>query len=174
MKNTEKKFVEKIAELDDSLLEKYLEGGELTEEELRKGLHDASLARRFIPVLAGSALLGVGVEALLDSIILTLPDPKERANIYPIKGINPKDGTEVTRKPSEEEPLAAYVFKTSVDPFAGKISYIRVFFQVFSKLIPLCSIQTQGQKKELDRFIMCLVKTTHPARKQDLERLWQQ
>ncbi|GAB6183670.1 elongation factor G [Thermodesulfovibrio hydrogeniphilus] len=122
-----KKFVEKIAELDDSLLEKYLEGGELTEEELRRGLHDASLARRFIPVLAGSALLGIGVEALLDNIILALPDPKERANIYPIKGINPKDGSEVTRKPSADEPFAGYVFKTTIDPYAGKISYIRVF-----------------------------------------------
>jgi len=115
-----KKFVEKIAELDDSLLEKYLEGQELTEEELIKGLHDASIARRFIPVLAGSALLGIGVDALLDSIILTLPDPKERANIYPIKGINPRDAKEAIRQPDESEPFTGYVFKTLVDPFTGK------------------------------------------------------
>ncbi|MEN2985906.1 MAG: elongation factor G [Thermodesulfovibrionaceae bacterium] len=159
-----KKFVEKIAELDDTLLEKYLEGGELSEEELKKGLHDASLARRFIPVLAGSALLGVGVEALLDSIILCLPNPVERANIYPIKGINPKDGSEITRKPSLEESLAAYVFKTIIDPFAGKISYMRVFSGILKADSTVLNANT-GTKERLGQIYYILGKQQIPCQK---------
>lgn len=159
-----KKFVEKIAELDDSLLEKYLEGGELTEEELRRGLHDASIARRFIPVLAGSALLGIGIEALLDSIILALPDPKERANIYPIKGINPKDGKELIRQPSEGEPLSAYVFKTTIDPFAGKISYIRIFSGVFKADTTVLNPNT-GTKERIGQIYYILGKSQIPCGK---------
>ncbi len=159
-----KKFVEKIAELDDSLLEKYLEGGELTEEELRRGLHGASLARRFIPVLAGSALLGIGVEALLDNIILALPDPKERANIYPIKGINPKDGSEVTRKPTADEPLACYVFKTTIDPYAGKISYIRVFSGTLKADSNILNSNT-GTKERIGQVYYVLGKNQIPCQK---------
>jgi elongation factor G len=159
-----KKFVEKIAELDDRLLEKYLEGEELSNEELIRGLHDASLARRFIPTLAGSALLGIGVEALLDSIIFTLPNPAEKANIYPIKGINPKDGKEVTRKPLNTEPLAAYVFKTTIDPFAGKISYIRVFSGVLKADSTVLNPNT-GTKERMGQIYYILGKTQIPCQK---------
>ncbi|MCS7203028.1 MAG: GTP-binding protein, partial [Thermodesulfovibrio sp.] len=159
-----KKFVEKIAELDDSLLEKYLEGGELSEEELKRGLHDASLARRFIPVLAGSALLGVGVETLLDSIIICLPNPIERANIYPIKGINPKDGSELIKKPKIDESLAAYVFKTIIDPFAGKISYIRVFSGILKADSTVLNANT-GTKERLGQIYYILGKQQIPCQK---------
>ncbi|HHW19786.1 elongation factor G [Thermodesulfovibrio thiophilus] len=159
-----KKFVEKIAELDDSLLEKYLEGQELTEEELIKGLHDASIARRFIPVLAGSALLGIGVDALLDSIILTLPDPKERANIYPIKGINPRDAKEAIRQPDESEPFTGYVFKTLVDPFTGKISYIRIFSGVLKADSNVLNPNT-GTKERIGQIYYVMGKTLNPCQK---------
>ncbi len=125
-----KKFVEKIAELDDNLLEKYLEGGELTEEELRKGLHDASLARRFIPVLAGSALLG----------------------------------SEVKRQPNEGEPLAAYVFKTTIDPFAGKISYIRVFSGVLKADSTVLN-PNAGTKERIGQIYYILGKAQTPCQK---------
>ncbi len=164
VKEYRKKFVEKIAELDDSLLEKYLEGEELSEEELRKGLHDASLARRFIPVLAGSALLGIGIESLLDSLILCLPDPAERANIYPIKGKNPKDGSEIIRKPLADEPLAAYVFKTIIDPFAGKISYIRVFSGVLKADSTVLNVNT-AIKERVGQVYYILGKQRIPCQK---------
>lgn len=122
-----KKLIEKIAESDDALLEKYLEGGELTGEEIIKGIKDGSLTRKFIPVTCGSAGKNIGINNLLDSIILCLPSPGEMASISPIKGKNPKDGKEIVRKPDSNEPLSVYVFKTIADQYAGKLSLFRVY-----------------------------------------------
>ena len=122
-----KKLIEKIAESDDALLEKYLEGGTLTDEEIIKGIKEGALTKRFIPVTCGSALRTTGVAQLLDNVILCLPSPSEMARISPIKGKNPKDGKEIERKPLHTEPLSAYVFKTIADPFAGRLSIFRVF-----------------------------------------------
>jgi len=122
-----KKLVEKIAEADDNLLEKYLEGGTLTDEEIIKGVKEGSLTRRFIPVACGSAVANIAIPQLLETIILCLPSPVEMARISPIKGTNPKNNTQVERKPSATEPFSAYVFKTIADPFAGRLSMFRVY-----------------------------------------------
>lgn len=122
-----RKLVEKIAEADDALLEKYLEGTDLSLDEIVKGLKEASLTRRFIPVACGSASLNIGVTQLLDFMLLCLPSPEEMNRISPIRGEHPKDQKEITRKPLQTEPLAAYVFKTIADPFAGKMSIFRVY-----------------------------------------------
>jgi elongation factor G len=122
-----KKLVEKIAEADDALLEKYLEGEELTNEQILKGIKEACLTWRFIPVVCGSAVQNRGVKKLMDTVILCLPSPDEMSRISPIKGVNPKDNKEVERKPVATEPLTAYVFKTVADPFAGKLSIFRVY-----------------------------------------------
>ncbi|MDA8434325.1 MAG: elongation factor G [Nitrospiraceae bacterium] len=122
-----KKLIEKIAESDDKLLEKYLEGGVLTQDEIINGIKEGSLTRKFIPVACGSAVKNIGIPSLLDSIILCLPSPVEMASISPVKGKNPKDQADVVRKPAENEPLSAYVFKTIADPYAGKLSLFRVY-----------------------------------------------
>ncbi len=122
-----KKLVEKIAESDDALLERYLEGTELTNEEIMKGVREGSLTRRFIPVICGSATLNIGASQLLDALLLCLPSPEDMSRISPIRGKNPKDGKEAERKPSETDPLTAYVFKTVADPYAGKMSIFRVY-----------------------------------------------
>ena len=122
-----KKLVEKIAEADDKLLEKYLEGGTLSDEEIIKGVKEGSLTRRFIPVACGSAVANIAIPQLLETIILCLPSPVEMARISPIKGTNPKNNTQVERKPSATEPFSAYVFKTIADPFAGRLSMFRVY-----------------------------------------------
>jgi elongation factor G len=119
--------VEKIAESDDALLEKYLEGGELTDEEIYSGIKEGSLTRKFIPVTCGSSTKNIGTSNLLDTILLCLPSPPEMTVISPIRGRNPKDGKEVLRKPLESEPVSSYVFKTIADPFAGKLSLFRVY-----------------------------------------------
>jgi len=85
-----KRLIEKIAEMDDALLEKYLEGGDLTTEEITKGIREGSITRRFIPVVCGSATRNMGIQQLLDILPLCLPSPIEKANITPIKGKNPK------------------------------------------------------------------------------------
>lgn len=122
-----KKLIEKIAESDDNLLEKYLEGEELTIEELMKGLKEASIMRKFIPVVCGSAIANIAIPQLLDTILLCLPSPIERSDISPVKGINTKDGKEIEIKPLPTKPFTAYVFKTIADPYAGKFSLFRVF-----------------------------------------------
>jgi elongation factor G len=122
-----KKLVEKVAEADDSLLEKYLEGGELSNEEVLKGIREAALTKRFIPVVCGAATRNIGVRQLMEVMLMCLPNPEEMNRISPIRGINPKDNKEVDRKPVTTDPLTAYVFKTVADPFAGKMSIFRVY-----------------------------------------------
>ncbi len=121
------KLVEKIAESDDALLEKYLEGGEISNDEILKGIKEGSLTRRFIPVVCGSATLGIGISQLLDAALLCLPSPEEMSRISPVRGKNPKEGKEIERKPVETDPLTAYIFKTIADPYAGKLSLFRVY-----------------------------------------------
>jgi elongation factor G len=122
-----KKLIEKVAESDDALLEKYLEGGELTNEEVTNGIRKGSLQQGFIPVLCGAGSKNIGVQPLLDAIVLCLASPVDMAEIKPIKGTNPKDDSEVERKPEKSEPFSAYVFKSIADPFAGKLTMFRVY-----------------------------------------------
>ncbi len=122
-----KKLVEKIAETDDNLLEKYLEGEELTMDELLKGIKDASLTRKFLPVVCGASVGNIAIPQLLDTILLCLPSPIERNALVPTKALNKKSGLEVEIKPLASEPFAAYVFKSIADPYAGKFSLFRVY-----------------------------------------------
>jgi len=118
------KLIDSIAEADDELLEKYLEGGDLSEEEIIKGLRSAILNQMVYPVACGSAVKNIGIKTLLDAICDYLPSAADKAEI---KGVNPKTDEEETRKPDENEPLSAYVFKTMADPYVGKLSYVRVY-----------------------------------------------
>jgi len=122
-----KKLVEQIAESDDTLLEKYLDKGDLTQEDLIAGLKHGTLGGGLLPVLCGSPVKNMGIQQLMDAVISCLPSPVERAGIVAIKGKDPKTGSELLRKPTVEDPLAALVFKTVIDPFAGKLSMVRVF-----------------------------------------------
>src|SRR5438093_1756191 len=117
------RLVEAIAEANDALLEKYLEGTELGADELREGLREATLARKFLPVLCGAAGRAIGLHPLLDAIVDLLASPAE---LPPWRGDNPKTGEEVERAADPHAPFAAYVFKTIVDPFAGKLSALRI------------------------------------------------
>src|SRR5207244_10285155 len=112
-----------IAEANDVLLEKYLEGTELATDELVTGLRDGTLARKFLPVLCGAAARAIGLHPLLDAIVDLLASPAE---LPAWRGDNPKTGEEVERAADPHAPFAAYVFKTIVDPFAGKLSVLRI------------------------------------------------
>jgi elongation factor G len=116
-------LVETIAEANDELLEKYLEGTELTPEELRTGLHEAARAGRILPVLCGAGGRAIGLHPLLDAIVDLLPSPAE---LPAWKGDNPKTGDEIERGADPHAPFSAYVFKTIVDPFAGKLAILRI------------------------------------------------
>ncbi|MEK6653510.1 MAG: elongation factor G [Nitrospirota bacterium] len=157
-----KKLIEKIAESDDSLLEKYLEGGELTQEEIIKGIKEGSLSRRFIPVACGSAVKNIGIPQLLDTILLCLPSPIDLVRIFPVKGKNPKDGTDVQRKPDEKEPFSAYIFKTIADPYAGKLSLFRVYSGTLKADSTVLN-STIGAKERIGQVFYLLGKKQIPA-----------
>jgi elongation factor G len=117
------RLLEAIAEADDALLERYLEGGELSEDEMRRGLRQAVLQRTFLPLFVGSAHKGIGVAALLDAAVELLASPAEMPSLG---AIDAKSGTPVERPADPTVPFAAFVFKTIIDPFAGKLSVMRV------------------------------------------------
>jgi elongation factor G len=116
-------LVETIAEGNDALLEKYLEGVELSPDELRTALREGARAGKFLPILCGAAVKGIGMQPLLDAIVEFLPSPAEQPAW---SGSNPKTGDEKQRSADPAAPFSAFVFKTVVDPFAGKLSLMRI------------------------------------------------
>ncbi|MBF0381131.1 MAG: elongation factor G [Magnetococcales bacterium] len=122
-------LVEKIVEYDDDLLEKYLEDGEEPDEEtLQKGLKEAVITRKLLVVFCGSAQANIGVRALLNGISAYMASPLDKATIKPLIGHHPNnDQVDISPKPDVSDPLSAVVFKTTIDPFAGRLSIIRVF-----------------------------------------------
>jgi elongation factor G len=117
-------LMEKVAESDDQLLEVYLENGELTTEQLKDGLRRATIANKIVPVFCGSAFKNKGVQPLLDAVVDYLPSPLE---VPPIKGLDPKTGDEIVRKPSDDEPFSALAFKVMTDPYVGTLTFARVY-----------------------------------------------
>jgi elongation factor G len=115
---------ERIVELDDTLTEKYLDGQEISIEETKAVLRKATLEGRAQPVLVGSSLKNKGIQPLLDAVIDFLPSPLD---VLPVTGISPKTDEEVVRLTSDDEPLAALVFKIVTDPFVGRLAYFRVY-----------------------------------------------
>ncbi|MEK6775709.1 MAG: elongation factor G [bacterium] len=121
------KLVETAVESDDQLLERYLEGGEISDQELLSAIAKGTLSGQFVPVYCGSAARNIGVHQLMDGLVSFLPSPVNSSDLNPIKGTSPKTSEELTRRPSSDEPFSAQVFKTIVDPFAGKLSLFRVY-----------------------------------------------
>jgi elongation factor G len=117
------KLCEAVAETDDTLLEKYLEQGELDEAELRSALRAAVLEGKLTPVLCGSGAKNMGVDLLLDAVAALLPAPSDRP---PFRAQGPSNGTPIERAADPDAPFSAFVFKTVIDPFAGKLSIFRV------------------------------------------------
>lgn len=118
------KLIEKIAETDDALLEKYLNNQEISVEELKKALRAAVIAYKLVPIYAGSSLRNKGVQPLLDAVIDYLPSPLD---LDEIKGINPKTGQDEIRKLILDESFCGLAFKIQIDPHVGKLTYVRVY-----------------------------------------------
>ena len=119
------KMIEAVAELDEELMMKYLEGEELTEAEIRAGIRKGTLATKFTPVLCGSAFKNKGVQLLLDAVVYYLPSP---VDLPPVKGTAVGDNqTVLERKSADDEPFAALAFKIMADPYVGKLAFFRVY-----------------------------------------------
>ena len=118
------KMIEKLADHDDIIMEKYLGGEEITEEEIKKALRKATISMKLKPVLCGSSFKNKGVQLLLDAIVEYLPSP---INLPPVKGLNPDNEGEIERRPDDNEPFSALAFKIMTDPFVGQLTYFRVY-----------------------------------------------
>jgi len=117
-------MLEKLSEIDDSIMEKYLENEPITSEEIKKVLRKGTISLKLTPVLCGASFKNKGIQPLLDAIIDYLPSP---VDIPPIVGINPKTGREEKRIASDDEPFSALVFKIMTDPFVGHLTFFRVY-----------------------------------------------
>lgn len=118
------RMVEQIAETDDALTLKYLEGEEISEDELRKALRAAVIAGKVTPVFCGSSLRNKGVQPILDAVVDYLPSPQD---IPAVVGTHPSTGAQVVREARDDEPMSALVFKIVTDPYVGRLAYIRVY-----------------------------------------------
>ncbi|HVW67160.1 MAG TPA: elongation factor G [Candidatus Peribacteraceae bacterium] len=117
-------LMEKVAEANDDLIDKFLENGALTDEELIMGIRKATVSGKIYPVLCGSSLKNVGVQRVLNAVVAYLPSPLD---VPSIKGTDPSTGAEKERHPSDSEPFSALAFKIATDPFVGKLTFVRVY-----------------------------------------------
>lgn len=117
-------LMERVAETDEELLEAYLENGELTTEQLKAGLRNATINSQLVPVFCGSAFKNKGVQTLLDAVVDYLPGPLD---VPPMPGKNPKNDEPMTRKPDDSEPFSALAFKVMTDPYVGTLTFARVY-----------------------------------------------
>ena len=142
-------MVEAIAATDDTLMEKYLEGEELTVEELKAALRKATIANEIVPVVCGTSYRNKGVQKLLDAVIDFMPCPTD---IPAIRGVNPDSGEEEERHSSDSEPFSALAFKIMTDPFVGKLCYFRVYSGVVNAGDVVYN-STKGKTERLGRIL---------------------
>ena len=156
------KMIEAAAEQDGELMMKYLGEGELTEQEIKKGLRIGTIANKIVPVCCGSSYKNKGVQELLNAIVDYMPSPLD---IPHIKGVTP-DGEETERKTSDEEPFSALAFKIATDPFVGKLC----FFRVYSGTLDAGSTVYNANKAKKDRIGRILL--MHANHRQDIEKVY--
>ena len=142
------KLIESVVEFDDALMEKYLEGEELTEAELKGAIRKATLSVEFFPVLCSDALSNQGIKPLLDAIVDYLPSPLDVEAIACVD----KNGNDVFRKPSDSEPFTALAFKIMTDPFVGRLSFFRVYSGVLKSGSYVMN-STKGEKERIGRIL---------------------
>jgi elongation factor G len=153
-------MVETVAEAYDALTEKYLDTGELTEEEILDGLRVGTMRNTFTAVLCGSATANIGVAHLLDAICAYLPSPLDRTKAV---GADPKSGDLIERAPDEAEPFSALVFKTTSDPYTGKITILRVYSGVLNSDSTVYN-STKGVEERIGQLYELEGKKQHPIK----------
>ena len=162
-KKYREEMLEMIANEDDSIVEKYLEGAELSEAEIKSSIRKSTIAGIINPVLCGSALKNKGVQLMLDAVIDYLPSPTERGAV---RGISPKTGEEIKREVSDTEPFSALAFKVASDPFVGSL----VFFRVYSGRLAKGSYvynSIKGEKERIGRIVRL-----HANQREEVEEIF--
>jgi elongation factor G len=157
------RMVEAIAEVDDVLTHKFLEGEELTVEELEHGLRLGTLESRIVPVLTGSALKNKGIQPMLDAVVAYLPSPLD---VPPVIGEDPRTHAEILRTVDDSEPFSALAFKIAADPFVGKLA----FFRVYSGTLKAGSYvlnPVKGRKERIGRILQM-----HANHREEIEQVY--
>ena len=155
-------MVERIAETDETLLIKYLEGEAISTEELRAALRRATISNSLVPVLCGTALKNQGIQPLLDAVTYFLPSP---ADVPPMHGLHPKTGGEEVRKAINEEPFSALAFKVMIDSYTGRLVYMRVYSGT-ARGGDMVYNATKGQRERMGRLMMMMAN-----RREDVEEI---
>jgi len=157
------KLVEAVAEQDEELMMKYLEGEEISTEEVKKALRSATVKGEITPVLCGSSYKNRGVQPLLDAIIDYLPSPLD---IPPVKGHEKDTDTEVVRNSSDDEPLSALAFKIVTDPYVGKLAYARVYSGILKSGSYVMNT-TKGKRERIGRILLM-----HANKREEIEEAY--
>ena len=157
------KMIESVAECDEELMMKYLDGEELTIDEIKKIIRKETIACHMVPVFCGSAYKNKGVQLMLDGVIDYMPSP---IDIPPIKGINPKNEEEVERVSDDNGPFSALAFKIMADPFVGKLAYFRVYSGKLSSGSYVYN-STKGKKERIGRILQM-----HANKREEIEEVY--
>ncbi len=143
------RLIEALADVDEGLLEKFLEGGEISEKEVKTVLRRATLEMKVVPVLCGSAFRNKGVQTMLDAVVDYLPSPLD---IPPVEGTHPDKGDAIVRRAADDEPLSALAFKIMTDPYVGTLGFIRVYSGVL-RVGETVLNATKGKKERVGRLL---------------------
>ncbi|HHY20136.1 MAG TPA: elongation factor G [Firmicutes bacterium] len=156
-------MIETVVETDEELMTRYLEGEEISEDEIKKAIREATCKNLIVPVLCGSAFKNKGVQKLLDAIIDYLPSPLD---VESVKGTDPDTGEEVVRRSSDEEPFSALAFKIMTDPFIGKLCYFRVYSGTLNSGSYVLN-STRNKKERISRLVLM-----HANHRQEVETIY--
>ena len=157
------KMLEAVAECDEDLMMKFLEGEELTEQEIKATIRKQTIANEMVPVMCGSAYKNKGVQMLLDGIVDYMPAP---IDIPPIKGVDPDTGEEVDRPSDDKAPFSALAFKIMTDPYVGKLAFFRVYSGTMDSGSYVYN-STKGQKERVGRILQM-----HANKRQEISRVY--
>ena len=156
-------LIEAVSDFDDTIMEEFLDGKEITAEELKPAIRKATIALKMVPVLCGSSYRNKGVQNLLDAIVEYLPSPLD---IPSIEGVNPKTEKEELRHSSDSEPLSALLFKIMTDPFVGRIAFVRLYSGTMRTGMTLINA-TKGKRERIGRILRM-----HANNRQDIEEAY--
>src|SRR5438093_1594681 len=156
------RLVEQVVETEDALMEKYLEGSEITAEDIKAALRRATLTSTLVPVLCGSSLRNKGVQPMLDAVVDYLPSPLD---LPPVSGINPRTDEPELRETDDNQPFAALAFKIVSDPFVGRLCYFRVYSGVITAGSYVYNA-AKGKRERISRLVQM-----HANHREDIEEV---
>ena len=162
-KEYREKMLDAVAEFDEQAMEKYLNGQSLSTEEIKRAIRAGAISMKITPVLCGSAFKNKGVQQLLDGVVEYLPSPLD---VPPVVGIDPSTEKEVTRSASDSEPFAALAFKIMTDPFAGQLTFFRVYSGTLKTGTAVLNI-TKGTKERIGRLLKM-----HANKREDIDAVY--